>query len=250
MWPEVIPVTNEPSHTDYYLGRPLSRSWGLGDLDVLYLNGVLAVAMRVLELAYIYCLMLRMWRGSLWSIKNNCMLSCVRPPYYFKKEILAKFLTLTVCATLNCCGHIIIIRSWFLPEPPAPLVAECVVAETSCLLPERQECTGSSGSLPAVFGSLWSVSETAPSSPELADLWSVKKANHRYAIWFAFDDIFIPLSRVHLFEIPFSFFNLLELSSFSSHAKSFSIGVVFAHIHKFPTEHYVTRISNIASPDP
>lgn len=48
-----------------YLGGTLSGTLGLRDLDVLDLDGVLAVAMRVMQLAHIDCGMLGMWRGGL-----------------------------------------------------------------------------------------------------------------------------------------------------------------------------------------
>lgn len=55
---------------EFYLRRRLSVSGGLSDLDVLHLNRVLAVAVRVLQLADIHCLVLRVWRGSLCKQKN------------------------------------------------------------------------------------------------------------------------------------------------------------------------------------
>lgn len=48
-----------------YLGGTLSGTLGLRDLDVLDLDGVLAVAMRVMQLAHIDCGVLGMWRGGL-----------------------------------------------------------------------------------------------------------------------------------------------------------------------------------------
>lgn len=48
-----------------YLGGTLSGTLGLRDLDVLDLDGVLAVAMRVMQLAHINCGVLGMWRGGL-----------------------------------------------------------------------------------------------------------------------------------------------------------------------------------------
>lgn len=56
---------------EFYLRRRLSVSGGLGDLDVLHLNRVLAVAVRVLQLADIHCLVLRVWRGSLCKQKHK-----------------------------------------------------------------------------------------------------------------------------------------------------------------------------------
>lgn len=50
---------------EFYLRRRLSGSGGLGDLDVLHLNRVLAVAVGVLQLADIHCLVLGVWRGRL-----------------------------------------------------------------------------------------------------------------------------------------------------------------------------------------
>lgn len=66
-------------------------------------------------------------------------------------------------------------KSWSLPEPPAPPAAECAAVGTDCLLPGRLGCTGSSGSLPALFGSLLLASARAPSWLASADLWSVRK---------------------------------------------------------------------------
>lgn len=44
-----------------YLGGSLPRARGLCDLDLLHLDGVLTVSMRVLQLGHVYCLMLG-WR--------------------------------------------------------------------------------------------------------------------------------------------------------------------------------------------
>lgn len=155
---------------EFYLRRRLSVSGGLGDLDVLHLNRVLAVAVRVLQLADIHCLVLRVWRGSLCKQKNVLLADTFSITHTKRIQALLYFSLLTQMIENQSL--------WALPEPPAPLAAGCVEAETRCLLlPERRGCTGSSGSLPAACGSRWSASERAPSSPESADLWSVKSAN-------------------------------------------------------------------------
>lgn len=70
-------------------------------------------------------------------------------------------------------------RSVLSPEQPGPPAAECVAAGKGCLLPERQGCTGSAGSLLARFGNLWLVFEKVPSWPGSAGLWSARKEKRR-----------------------------------------------------------------------
>lgn len=68
--------------------------------------------------------------------------------------------------------------------PLAPPAAECAAVGTDCLLPGTLGCTGSSGSLPVLFGSLWLASARVPSWPASTDLWSVEKnvlySSHSY----------------------------------------------------------------------
>lgn len=64
------------------------------------------------------------------------------------------------------------------PARPGPPAAGCAAAATGRLQPGTPGCTGSSGSLPAPFGSLWSTSETVLSWPGSADPWSVEEECH------------------------------------------------------------------------
>ena len=70
-------------------------------------------------------------------------------------------------------------RRVFSPEPPGPPAAECAAAGTGCLPPETLGCTGFAGSLLALFGNLWSVSEKVLSWPGSADLWSARWKNRQ-----------------------------------------------------------------------